>query len=121
GASLRVRVSRAGLAEAGRYKLAQARPTSDRPCSAPSLAQALAQSGARVEVVRRFPAGCWEDVFAEAWSGMADFPGGSLSITPTPAMTLIDIDGTLPPCALCEAAVPAIARAIRRCDIAGSV
>ena len=36
-------------------------------------------------------------------------------------MTLIDIDGTLPPAALALVAVPAIAAAIGRLDLAGSI
>ena len=50
-----------------------------------------------------------------------DFAGGSLTITPTPALTVIDIDGTLPPRELALVAIPAIATAMARLDLAGSI
>lgn len=112
GAAVRLVVTRAALGETGRFKRAQARPSELAPRPAPPL------SG---KVVHRFPAGIWEDLWAEAWSGQVDFAGGSLSITPTPAMTLIDIDGTLPPPALARAAVAPIARGLMRLDLGGSV
>ncbi|MFM5949861.1 MAG: ribonuclease [Novosphingobium sp.] len=116
GAALRLVVTRAAMAERGRLKRAQARPTQDAPRPAQSLAEEL---GARV--VRRFPAGLWEELFADAWSGEFAFNGGALTITPTPAMTLIDIDGTLPPRDLALAAVEPIAQALFRLDLAGSI
>jgi ribonuclease G len=121
GRSFRALITRSALAERGRFKRAQARLTQDSPRPAPSLAQVLAASGTSVEVVCRFPAGDWEAVFEEAWSGELAFHGGSLTITPTPAMTLIDIDGTLAPAALALAAVPAVAKALMHLDLGGSV
>lgn len=116
GATLRLIVTRAAIAERGRLKRAQARPTLAPPCAAPGLAEALGGT-----IVHRFPAGLWDDVFADAWSGSVSFGGGSLTVTPTPAMILIDIDGTLPPPALALAAAPAIADAIGRMDLGGSI
>ncbi len=116
GAALRLIVTRAAMAETGRLKRAQARPATQDPRSAPTLAETL-----DAHVVRRFPAGLWEEVFAEAWSGTTAFIAGSLTISPTPAMTVIDIDGTLPPRELALAAVPAIAAALARLDLAGSI
>lgn len=117
GAAIRVAVTRAAMAETGRLKRAQCRPTSASCRPAPTLAQTL--PGARV--VRSFPAGLWDDLFAEAWSGELAFAGGTLTVTPTPAMTVIDIDGTLAPGALARAAAPAVALAIRRFGLAGSI
>ena len=117
GATIRVAVTRAAMAETGRLKRAQCRPTSASCRPAPTLAQTL--PGARV--VRSFPAGVWDDLFAEALSGEVAFAGGTLTVTPTPAMTVIDIDGTLAPGALARAAAPAVALAIRRFGLAGSI
>lgn len=121
GAPLRSIVTRAAIGEAGRLKRAQARPTSAAPRPAPSLAERLRAEGHAARVVRRFPAADWEDLIAEARSGEVAFAGGSITISPTPAMTVIDIDGTLPPRALALAAIPALAAAIARLDIAGSI
>lgn len=121
GAAIRAVVTRAAIAESGRLKRAQARPSTDAPRTAPALAQRLRDEGSTVRVVRRFPDGGWDDVFADAWAGETHFAGGSLTISPTPAMTLIDIDGALPPRALALAAVPEIAAALARLDLAGSI
>lgn len=117
GAALRAVITRAALAETGRYKLAQARPSREVIRPAPRLEETL--PGARV--VHRFATGVWEGVLADALSGQIAFAGGSLTVSPTPAMTVIDIDGDLPPTALARAAVPAIAATIRRLDLAGSI
>ncbi len=121
GAALRVIVTRAGIAESGRLKRAQCRVTGDAPRAAPTLAERLRNEGHAVRVVRRFAGGDWEDFFADAWNGELSFAGGSLAITPTPAMTLIDVDGTLPPRQLALAAASAAGDAVRRLDLAGSI
>ncbi|MGZ3267768.1 MAG: ribonuclease [Croceibacterium sp.] len=112
GAPIRLEVTRAAIAERGRLKRAQAR-TSEAPLrKAPSLAETLAG-----QVVRRFPTGAWEDVWAEAWAGEVVFASGSLQFSVTPAMTLVDIDGVLAPAALAREAVVPLAQAIRRFDL----
>jgi ribonuclease G len=121
GASIRVIVTRAGLAETGRYKRAQVRPTMGSPRPAPTLVQALAASGLQVQTVRHFPEDPWPEIMAEAQDGHVAFPGGGLQVTPTPAMTLVDVDGTLPAPQLALAAVPALAAAVGRLDLAGSI
>ena len=121
GAALRVQVTRARLAEKGRFKRAQVRPTDAPARAAPARAQALRATGVPVRVVRRFPEDPWPELLGEAWDGLVAFPGGSLVLSATPAMTLIDVDGALPPAALSRAAVPAIARTIGRLDLAGSI
>lgn len=121
GATYRAEILRAAIAEHGRAKRAQARLTAAPPRPAPTLAERLRNEGQAMRIVRRFSAGLWEDIFADAWSGAIAFAEGSLTITPTPAMTLIDVDGTLAPASLALAAVPAVAAAIRRLDLAGSI
>lgn len=121
GAKLPMLVTRAAIAEKGRLKRAQARPATESPRQAPTLAERLRLEGHDVRVLRRFPADGWDELFAEAWSGETAFNGGTLTVSPTPAMTLIDIDGSLAPHALAQAAVPAVADAILRFDLAGSI
>jgi hypothetical protein len=63
----------------------------------------------------------WSDLIDEARSGIIAFPGGELRVALTPAMTLIDVDGHLPPEQLALAGATASARAIRRHGISGSI
>ena len=63
----------------------------------------------------------WNDLIEEARSGIVRFAGGELRISPTPAMTLIDIDGSLPPGELATLGAAEAAKAIRRLDIGGSI
>ena len=63
----------------------------------------------------------WSDLLDEARSGLIGFPGGELRISLTPAMTLIDVDGNLPPAELAIAGARAAAAAIRRHGIGGSI
>ncbi len=119
GSAVRAKVTRAAIGERGRLKLAQAKPSELSPRTAPTLAEQLRAQGHDARIVRQFEG--WDELFAEAWEGEVAFAGGSLIISPTPAMTLIDIDGVLPPTSLALAAVPALASAIRRFDIAGSI
>ena len=126
GARLMVRITRAALAEQGRFKLAQCRPAGDVPAApAPTLAQAVAQTGHSVRVAgmldRSLDRAGWPDLVEQAASGVVDFPGGRLTISPTPAMTLIDIDGPPPLAPLAQAAARAVPETLARLDIAGSV
>jgi ribonuclease G len=71
--------------------------------------------------VHRFPAGLWEEVWHAASSASLDFPGGEVLASVTPAMTVIDIDGSGTPRDVALAAVPAVARALAWFDIAGNI
>ncbi len=126
GASLMVRITRPVMAERGRFKLAQCRPAGDVPPSpAPALAEVLAQTGHPVRIAgmldRSLDEAGWADVIEQATTGVIDFASGRLTICPTPAMTLIDIDGPPPLEVLALAATSAVALALARLDIAGSV
>jgi hypothetical protein len=63
----------------------------------------------------------WNDIVEEARTGLVGFAGGELRLSPTPAMTLIDVDGTLPAKELALAGASAAARAVLRLDIGGSI
>ncbi len=63
----------------------------------------------------------WSESLDAAQTGILPFPGGLLTITPTPAMTLIDVDGPGDPASLMLAGAAAAARAIRLFDIGGSI
>ncbi|MGN6498774.1 MAG: ribonuclease [Tsuneonella sp.] len=116
GRSCDVLVTRAPIAERGRLKRAQGRAI--EAGQAPPPRDDPFASG---EVVRRFPAGLWDDVWDTAWDGELACAGGSLLFSVTPAMTLIDVDGDLPPRELALAAVPALARALEVFDLGGSI
>jgi ribonuclease G len=63
----------------------------------------------------------WDELIEQARTGTVRFAGGELRISPTPAMTLIDVDGSLPPDQLAILGATEAARAIRRLDIGGSI
>ena len=113
GSELDLVVSRAALAERGRYKLPSARLASQlSPVTDPI------ETGKRVH---RFPSGMWEEVWQTASSGEVTFDGGSLLFAVTPAMTLVDIDGALDPRSLALAAVEPLARSLAEFDLGGSI
>ncbi len=93
---------------------------------APALATRLAAAGHAVTPVPAHgqdllaEAG-WDAVVEEALSGRIDFPGGRLLVAPTPAMLVIDVDGTGDLGQLAEAAARAVAALIRRHGIGGPV
>src|SRR5690606_2462866 len=121
GARVRLEVTRPALGEHGRRKLARAKPTDAAARPAPTRAGRLAAEGHEVRIVREFPASVGSELAAEAFAGEVAFPGGSLQFSPTPAMLLVDVDGTLDPRALALAAVKPLTEAVRRFDIGGSV
>ena len=116
GATLRLALTRPAIAERGRAKLAQARPTGNAPRLAPTLAETLGAT-----IVPRFPHSAWEDIAEDAWDARHPFSGGALHFSPTPAMTLVDVDGAGRPHDLALAAAAALGPALARFDIGGSV
>jgi hypothetical protein len=123
GGTMKIEVTRAAIDEKSRFKLALARPAQGKPVSpAQNLAAQIgAHTPCRAHQPDRFAEAGWHEVIEEARSGVAVFPGGTLQIFVTPAMTLIDIDGDLPPLPLSIAAASAAADAIRRLDIQGMI
>lgn len=127
GGRLIVEIVREAIPEAGRAKLAKARyvPNTE-PRPGPDLAARLAASGIPLVTAKphgpdALEAAGWSELIEEASTGEISFPGGALRIALTPAMTLIDVDGPLPPAELAVAGARAAARAIRRLGIAGSI
>ena len=121
GAPICLEVTRPAIGEHRRRKLARARPTDAGPRLAPTLAERLRAEGHEVQVVREFPAGDGGELIAEAFAAEVTFPGGSLQFSPTPAMLLVDVDGTLEAGQLALAAVAPLAEALRRFDVGGSI
>ncbi|BBC73799.1 ribonuclease [Altererythrobacter sp. B11] len=121
GSVLRLEVLRPAMAERGRMKRAQARPSEQAPRPAPSLLQSLRAEGHEARPVHRFPVSVWDELVAEAFAAQVDFAGGALLFSPTPAMLLVDVDGTGSAQALALAAIPSLAAALRRFDVGGAI
>ncbi|WP_267387055.1 ribonuclease [Sphingomonas sp. GC_Shp_3] len=126
GAALTVEILREPIREAGRDKLARAAPTDAHPRAAPTLLERIGADALPVRTCLAhqsdaFEAAGWSEVLEEAITGDIAFPGGMLRMIPTPAMTLFDVDGSGPLEPLAVAAAQAIAAAIMRHDIGGSI
>jgi hypothetical protein len=118
GGGLKIEVTREAIPGAEPWKRALARLADEEPgppppfegteLSFPAPKDALGEAG-------------WGGLLDEARTGIVQFAGGELRISPTPAMTLIDVDGYLAPQELAAAGAGEAARAIRRLDIGGSI
>ena len=118
GAALSIEITRETLGGAEPWKRPLARMTNASPQPAPVLAGRELQFPAPADELE---AAGWPDLLDEARSGLIAFPGGELRMSLTPAMTLIDVDGNLPPAELAIAGARAAAAAIRRHGIGGSI
>jgi hypothetical protein len=114
GASLTIEVTREALGGSEPWKRPLARATEEAARPAPVLTGREVGPGALDE------AG-WLDLIDEARGGLVQFPGGELRVSLTPAMTLIDVDGHLPPAELAVAGAKAAAQAIRQYGVGGSI
>lgn len=132
GGLVRVEVLREPLHEAGRPRLAKlaARPGPmggpGRIAHGPTLAERLAARGLKLRGAGPpgpdlLEAAGWSELLDAATTGHVPFAGGLLTLSPTPAMTVIDVDGAGAPADLARAAAHAVAAAIRRFDLAGSI
>lgn len=126
GATLTVAIVREPIPEPGRAKLPRAIATEAPEAPAPTLLARITATGIPVRTPRAHEADAleaagWSELLEEAENGEIAFPGGALRMTPTPAMTLFDVDGTGPLDVLAVCAATATAHAIRRHGIAGSI
>jgi Ribonuclease G/E len=118
GAAVTIEVTREAIPGNEPWKRPLARITDQPVRSAPALSgRALPFPAPRDEL----DAVGWNALVDEARSGMVRFDGGELRISPTPAMTLIDVDGILPAEELAVRGASEAARAIRRLGIGGSI
>ena len=118
GAALTIEVTREAIPGAEPWKRPLARLADGSAAETPSLQGEQLAFPAPDD---RLEAAGWSDLLDEARSGMIGFPGGMLRVSPTPAMTLLDVDGTLALADLALAGAKAAARAIVRHGIGGSI
>ena len=132
GALVRVEVVRSAIPEAARPRLPKLRAcegaatVQGEVSPGADLAARLAAAGHRVTLLSgpgedRLEAAGWGETVEAARTGHVGFPGGLLTISPTPGMTVIDVDGPGDLAALAQAAAHAAAAAIRRFDLSGSI
>ena len=129
GAALTVELIREAIPEAGRQKLPRATPADGPPRPGPTLLERITASGLPVRHCYahepdHLEAAGWSEVLEEALTGDIVFAGpagGVLRMSPTPAMVLFDVDGHAPLEPLALAAAKAVAAAIVRLDIGGSI
>lgn len=114
GARLNIEVTREELGSGEPWKRPLARATEEAPRPARTI-EGRDGLGSGLE------AAGWSDLIDEARTGVVAFSGGELRISLTPAMTLIDVDGVLPPGELMVAGVSAAAATIRRHGVGGSI
>ena len=118
GATIVIEVTREVIPGTESWKRPLAKVCNKNPGGAPKLdAQSLSFPGP----ADLLGAAGWWDLIEEARCGVVRFAGGELRISPTPAMTLIDVDGYLSSDELAVAGAAAAAKAISRLDIGGSI
>ena len=125
-AALTVEVVREAIPEPGRAKRPRARATDAAPATGPDLLARITATGHPVHHLRAYEPDAleqagWSETLDEALTGEIAFPGGALRMAPTPAMTLFDVDGDGALDQLAERAAVAVAQAICRYNIGGSI
>jgi hypothetical protein len=122
GAAFRAEIVREAIPEPGRPKPFRVRatelPLRDGPTLRERIGSPAPLAGHGPDL---FEQAGWSELLEEAACGEIAFEGGALRMSLTPAMTLFDVDGGLPPEALAEAGAAAAARAILRFGITGSI
>ncbi len=114
GAALNIEVTREAIPGGEPWKRPLAK-VSDQPVRDAESLEARSANRDEIGAVG------WDDLVDQARSGVVQFPGGELRVSPTPAMTLIDVDGFLEPGELAVRGAAEAAKAIRRLDIGGSI
>ena len=114
GAALTVEITREAIPEPGRAKPARAVATDAEPAPGPDLHARIAATGLPVRTMRPHEPDAleeagWSELLDEAKTGEIVFVRGALRMTPTPAMTLFDVDGAAPLDDLALAAAAAVA------------
>ncbi|MEG3181420.1 ribonuclease [Sphingomonas sp. LT1P40] len=127
GASFTVRIVREPIPERGRPKMPKAVPALDiSPAPGPDLLAQITATDLPVRQLRAHEPDAleevgWSEVLEEAWTGEIAFGSGALRLSLTPAMNLFDVDGSAPLGPLSIDAAHAVAAAMERLDITGSV
>lgn len=128
GAPLLVDVLRERIGEEGRDKLAKIRiaPPGSKPHPGPTLYQRISSTDQPVTPCPahepdRLEEHGWGELMEEAMTGEVGTEAAALRIFLTPAMTLIDVDGSLPPAQLGPMGAALAAKTIRRMGITGSI
>jgi len=127
GGALTVEVIRESLREGTETKPLRVRPAPPDavPTDGPDLLRRIETTGLRVH---RLGSGCdlledhgWSEALEEAASGLVASSDVLLRISPTPAMTLIDVDGAASAVEVAIAGARAAGEVIRRFGITGSI
>ncbi|WCT73006.1 ribonuclease [Sphingomonas naphthae] len=126
GATIHAEVAREAIPEGRAMKPARLRATEASLREAPALAERIAAGGHRVVTLAghqpdALEAAGWSEALGEAASGIVARDAARLQISLTPAMTLIDVDGTRAPAELAVIGARMSGAAIRRFDIGGSI
>ena len=123
GARFAIEIAREAIPGSEPWKRPLARPTDQAPSRPLPLEERLGGRLLPFPPAGRdeFGEAGWSDLVEQASSGTVDFPGGTLRIHLTPAMTLIDVDGVLTAQDLAVEGAAMAARAIRRLDIGGNI
>lgn len=128
GATVLVDILREAIPEEGRDKRAKGRIAQPgaKAHPGPSLLQRIRTTGVPVipcpaHAEDRLEAHGWSEVMEEAISGEVGTEAAALRLYVTPAMLLIDVDGSLPPAQLGPKGAKLAAQAVRRMGLAGSI
>ncbi len=133
GGTVLVEIRRAALGEAGldgerrdKHALARAAQPGAKPHPGPSLLQRIRETGLPVvpcpaHEEDRLEAHGWSELLDCAMRGTFGAEDAALRIFPTPAMVLIDVDGSLPPAKLGPKGAKLAAQAIRAMNLTGNI